>query len=430
VQPPLYQGTILYPRRSAYGTVIFPLVQLKRLFQALYASLLKLMWRELLSGEVPTNENANALAILLFLLLCWLSFAFRTVSQGLLIAFFVFWFLDNLIAQRALKQGQYIHQVYLHQTPTGDLRWQWHPPGRSLGDPLRGAPLTMEFKPEQVRLIRVRRQEIRGGAFQDRLAKVWQAQLLLFDGSDWIVEEDQDLEQVRAAIAVLQGVLGEVPVCFERSYGSGRYALTLISPEERGFLLGSGTVVGRRQSPRQCHLFSRWQWRHSWALVRQIAGESGFLIFVMVMVGFMTQIGGIIEQVRRGFAGNTVYIEIPNSLGFTLPWQDWRLGLGILLAIAVMIYRGWQLSRVKHCTVDQHFLRGSLDNIPLGKLPTQTIEAVLAIDAKPPEILVLGQQGNVILPHFQNLDEALLYTHCLTQAIAQFKMNRFDSEGE
>jgi hypothetical protein len=42
----------------------------------------------------------------------------------------------------------------------------------------------------------------------------------------------------------------------------------------------------------------------------------------------------------------------------------------------------------------------------------------------------LGQQGSVTLPHFQNLDEALLYTCYLTQAIAQFKMNRFDSEVE
>ena len=374
------------------------------------------MWRELLSGEVPTNENANALAILLFLLLCWLSFTFRTVGQGLLIAFFVFWFLDNLIAQRSLSQGNYIHQVYLSQTATGDLRWQWQPPGRS--------PRIIEFKPEQIRSIQIRRQEIRGGAFQDRLAKVWQAQLVLFDGSDWIIEEDQSLEQVRKAIAVLQGVLGDIAVGFEHGYGLGNYALTPISPAEKTLLLQSGNVVGQKQSSRKFHLFSRWQWRHSWALARQIIGESGFLIFVMVMVGLMTQIGSVVEQVRQGFAGNTVYIDVPSSFGFTLPWQDWRMGLGLILAIAVMIYRGWQRSRVKHCTIDQHFLRASLDNHPLGKLPTQDIEAVLAIDANPPEILILSQQDSVILPHFQNLDEALLYTCYLTQAIEQLQASQ------
>jgi hypothetical protein len=135
----------------------------------------------------------------------------------------------------------------------------------------------------------------------------------------------------------------------------------------------------------------------------------------------MTQIGGIVEQVRRGFAGNDVYINIPSSFGLTWPWQDWRLGLGLLLAIAVMIYRGWRLSRVKHCTLDQHFLRASLDNHPLGKLATQEIEAVLAIDAHPPEILILSEQGSVTLSPFQNLDEALVYTCYLTQAIDQFK---------
>ena len=422
MQSPLYQGTILYPRRSAYASVIFPLVQLKRLFQALYASLLKLMWRELLSGEVPTNEAANILAILLFLFLCWVSFNFRTASQGLLIAFFVFWFVDNLIAQQALRQGKYIHQIYLHQTPQGDLQWQWQLPGR--------APRIIEFKPEQVRLIRVRRREIRGGAFQDRLAKVWQAQLLLFDGSDWIFEEDQNLERVRQAIAVLQGVLGDVPVVFENSYGLGDYALTPISPEEKTHLLQSGYSVGQRQSTRKCHIFSRWRLNHSWALGRQIIGESGFLMFVMVMVGIMTQIGSIVEQVRRGFMGNDVYIEVPSSFVLTWPWQDWRIGLGLLLAIAVMIYRGWQLSRVKHCTLDQHFLRASLDNHSLGKLPTQTINSVVAINANPPEILILSQQGSVTLPQFQNLDEALLYTCYLTQAIDQFKTHSSEPESE
>lgn len=418
VQSSLYQGTILYPRRSAYAAAISPLVQLKRLFQALYTSLLQLMWRELLSGDVPTDETANALVILLFLLLCWLSFVFQAASQGLLTTFFVFWFLDNLIAQRALRQGTYIHHVYLSQTPLGELHWQCQLPGRT--------PLSMEFKPAQVRSIRIRRRDIRGGAFQDRLAKVWQGQLLLFDGSDWIIEEDQNLEQVRQAIAVLHDVLGDVPVEFENSYGLGDYALTPVSPEEQTLLQQAGHRVGWQQSNRKSHLFSRWQWRHSWALGKQIIGESGFLLFVMMMVGFMSQIGGIVEQVRRGFAGNAVYIEVPSSLGFTLPWQDWRLGLALLFVIGVMIYRGWQLSRVKHCTVDHHFLRASLDNHSLGKLPTQTIASVLALEASPPEILVLGQKGSVTLPYFQNLDEALLYTCYLTQAIASFRTEQTD----
>ncbi|MFN9176854.1 MAG: hypothetical protein ACK58N_20695, partial [Synechocystis sp.] len=146
----LYIGTIQsHPRQSAYASAISPLVQLKRLFQALYDSLLKLMWRELLSGEVPTNEAANILAILLFLLLCWVSFTFRTASQAVVVAFFVFWLVDNLIAQQALRQGKYIYQVYLSQTPTGDLLWQLQLPGR--------LPRTIEFKPEQVRSIGVRR---------------------------------------------------------------------------------------------------------------------------------------------------------------------------------------------------------------------------------------------------------------------------------
>lgn len=409
---PLYHGTILYPQRSAYAIAITPLVQLKRLFQALYAMVLKLMWRELLTGQTPTDETGNGLAILLFGLLCWLSYVFRAVTQGALIAFFIFWFVDNLIAQQGLRTGRYIQQVSLEQTSTGELRWQGQRPGRS--------PLIAEFKPEQVQSIWVQRREIRGGAFQDRLANVWQAQLLLFDGSAWIVEEDSNLETVRAAIAIVRPVLGEVPVKFEHSYGNGDLAFTPLDWEE---LMGLGALrqsVGRHYSPRKCHVFSRWQWRHGWRLIKHIVAESGFLLFVMVIAGMMTQIGSILEQVRQGFMGSSDYIEISRVFGLAWPWQDWRLGCALLLAIAVMVYRGWQLSRVKHCLLDRHFLRASLDNRPLGKLPIHSIEAVLAIDAQPATVLILAQDGSVTLPAFPDLTDAQLYADYLNQAIAQF----------
>jgi hypothetical protein len=43
---------------------------------------------------------------------------------------------------------------------------------------------------------------------------------------------------------------------------------------------------------------------------------------------------------------------------------------------------------------------------------------------------VLGQQDSVTLPCFQNLDEAILYTCYLTQAIEQFKRDDIDVEWE
>lgn len=417
----LYIGTILYPAPSPYALAISPLVQIKKVFQSLYSSLLRMMWRELLSGEVQKNEAINAVIFLVFLFLCWLTFSFRTASQWIFIIFFIFWFIDNTISHRSFQQGDYIRRVYLQKNKAGNLNWQLQLPKRQ--------PLSMEFSPGQVREISVRRREICGGAFQDKLATVWQGQLLLYDGSDWIFEEDKNLDRVLEAIALIQEILDEpVPVAFEDSHGLGAHALNPISDQEEAGLLRGRKGVGFKRAGHKFHIFSRWRWGDSWQLGKQIVGESGFVLFVMVMVGFMVQIGGILDGFRRGFAGEMVYVEVPPSFGLVMPWQDWRIGLPLLLAIAIMIYQGWHLSRVKHCSVDQYFVRGNLDNKVLGKLPTDQVKAVLAVGREKPQILVLTAEKSLIIPSFQRLEEALTYTCVLTRAIGEFAPAKYESE--
>ncbi|MBE9203694.1 hypothetical protein IQ218_09950 [Synechocystis salina LEGE 06099] len=410
---PVYTGTILYPSPSPYALAITPLVQLKKIFQSLYTSLLKIIWQELWAGEVQNNEAFNLILFLIFLLLAWLTFSFRTASQWLFTLFFIFWFIDNSISQRNFQRGHYIRRVYLCLNRAGNLSWQLQLPQRP--------PLFMEFNPGQVRAIGVRRREIRGGAFQDKLATVWQGQLLLYDGSDWIFEEDQNLDRVLEAIAVIQGLLQEpVPVGFEASHGPGAYALNPITTQEEARLLQQGKGVGVKRTERKWQIFSRWRWGDSWLLIQQIFRESGFLLFVMLMMGFMVQLGAILDGLRRAFAGEMVYVEIPTNFGLMMPWQDWRIGLPLLLAIALMIYRGWRLSRVKYCAVDQHFVRANLDHHPLGKVPTDAVEAVLTVGQEKPEILVLTATRSLVIPSFQRLEEALTYTCVLSKAIDAF----------
>jgi hypothetical protein len=414
---PVYTGTILYPSPSPYALAITPLIQLKKIFQSLYTSLLKIMWQELWAGEVQDNEAFNLILFLIFLLLAWLTFSFRTASQWLFTLFFLFWFIDNFISHRNFQGGHYTRQVHLRCHGEGNLHWQLQLP--------HSAPLSMEFNPGQVRAIGVRRREIRGGAFQDKLATVWQGQLLLYDGSDWIFEEDENLDPVLEAIAVIQELLGEpVPVGFEASHGLGTYALNPITAQEEAQLLQPGQGVGVKRTERKWQIFSRWRWGDSWLLIQQIFRESGFLLFVMLMMGFMVQLGAILDGFRRAFTGEMVYVEIPTNFGLIMPWQDWRIGLPLLLAIAIMIYRGWQLSRVKYCAVDQHFVRANLDNHPLGKLPTDEIQAVLTVGQEKPEVLVLTASHSLVIPSFQRLEEALTYTCVLSKAIDAFTLGK------
>ena len=52
----LFQGKSIYPQKSVYAILIFPVAQLKKLFQSLYSFLLKVIWAELIQNKKNDNE--------------------------------------------------------------------------------------------------------------------------------------------------------------------------------------------------------------------------------------------------------------------------------------------------------------------------------------------------------------------------------------
>jgi hypothetical protein len=192
-------------------------------------------------------------------------------------------------------------------------------------------------------------------------------------------------------------------------------ANTIIEPLKKG-------GVRCQKVERKWHISSAWQFHHSWQFLKQVFQESGFLLFVLLGSGLMLQLGGLIDSFIQGFRSQeTLIIQLPQSPSQLFAFWNWRSYLAIGTAIALMIYKGWQVSRVKHSFVDHYFLKIAIDNQSLSKVKTPEIEAILLVPDPDPRILIVSSQLALLLPKLPNLGDSLLYLTYLQEAVNFFQ---------
>ncbi len=408
--PKTYQGTMLYPEQSAYAQAIFPLVQFKHLLQGLYRILFKVTWRELQQTPVTVEDTStNPIAILLFLGLCLVSFWFQQVARVLLLTFLVTWLIDNGLSQRALRRGDYVRRIYLRRIHHDQLRWQWTRPKRS--------PLIAEFPVSAVQHLEVQPHFITGGAFKNPVGWVWQGQLRLADNSHWIVEEDANLDIVLQAIVKIKPFLPPVPVLFPFADGWGNAFFAPLQEQEHLPPRQPRRVVDIPNNAHSLTVSSHWQWQHSGQLIRQLQQESGFAIFVVVLMALMPKVGAVLHNL---FIQQTP-TGLVLSLGPLTPWQIGQLLIPVLIITLALLFRAWRSSRRKTCRVDAYFVRAMRANQTVGNLATHEVQSVFVQDITAPMVVICSAMKALTLGPFPNRLDALAFAEQTWQAIQHYQ---------
>lgn len=403
-----HRGRIFAPRPSPYERVLWPWAQVKNLFQRLYRFCLRLLWAELLEGKTEDEEWLNLLLFVLFLFLSWLSYRLSQTAPWVAFSFFVLWYLDYALAVRGRRQGQAWRALELSEDSAG--LWQW----RS-----QVAPFRWDFTPEQARRLTITLRELRAGAFSHRLGRVWQLKLLLMDQSDWLLAESERLADLLALAQPLQTAL-DLDCVFADSAGWGSYAEQGIVTQSLALPPGERPGVGCQITSSKWHIFSRWRWADSWAFLKELIRESGFLIFALLASGFMLQTGRLMDGV---LTAGTVTFSFNFGAGYS-----WLTLLSLVGAVGVLVYRGWQLSRQKHTVIDRHFLRFSLDQYSLGKLPTQDVVSALFSPQKDVGLVFLTADQALILPPLPQESDNLRYLQSLYEALVCFQRSPEEEE--
>jgi hypothetical protein len=404
--PLLFQGKSIYPQKSVYAILIFPLVWLKKLFQSLYSFLLKVMWAELIEGKKKDNELAGLFLFVIFLMLSWLSYLSKAYFPIIFTLFFIIWCLDYNFAKSEYRKGKYTIPIKITDKGEERLLWSFALPHQK--------PLQSELNWGQIRALMIDHRSIYGGSFQEKIGNVWQISLQGFDGSEWVIDEEKTVTQAFNQVRIFTQWI-DVPIIFRGSRGHNNYAEYPLDPDIIKFLDSTKPGIEVQTNQQKWHIYSVWRLRHSWALFKQIFQDSGFILFLLVMSKVMLICGQIIDGVIKGFQGNVVILEVPNHL-----FSQWTF-FPFLIAIALMVYKGWQLSRVKHSYLDQNFFKVAIDNQVMGKLNTAEIKAVLFLANPDSEILILTAKEAIIIPKLQTEEDSQLYLHYLQQGIEYFQ---------
>ncbi|MEB3310591.1 MAG: hypothetical protein VKJ02_10185 [Snowella sp.] len=430
-----FLGKMTHPQKNSFAILLSPFAQVKKFFQTLYFFILRIMWSELICEQKQENEWAGILFFFIFLLLSWVTYLGKVYFSWVLAGFLILWYLDYGWAKADYHQGKYSIPIYLLQTDDGQLIRKSHLPNRP--------PSKLQFDWTTIREIKISQVIIYGGAFQEKLGKVWQISLRQFDEVEWIIDEAKTVPQALYQAKIFQQWVN-APIIFNQSQGLGNYAEFSLDddrivstrqtplifqphrhPEKyaqyqvvkeeirKNYLKHSG--INLQKTPSKWHIFSVWQFQHSWTLLKQIIQESGFLLFLLIMSRLMLGMGEIVDRVIQGFKGHTLVVEISHN--WLSGWTLWP----VAIAVAIMIYKGWQLSRVKHCFLDPHFLKVMLDNQVLGKLNLKDIEAILLLNNPEPEILIFTLKDAIILPKLQQKEDSKLYLRCLQEGIDYFQ---------
>lgn len=408
----IFTGKIIYLRNSWYAPLIFPFVQLKKLLQTIYNFLLRMLWSELIQGEKIDNEFAHLIAFIVFCLISLSWYYARDYSQFILIISFVIWYLDRGISQNQYCRKDNQIEVTLHQINSDEILWTLFLPNQKLKS---------KFLSDQVRNISISKRSVVGGEFQEFLGQVWQVEIYLYDGNNLVIDEYKLVHEAFKSAKRLNSYF-QVLITFATSQGNNEYVEQRLDTDSVYRVLDfEKTGINCQKSSQKWHIYSQWRWRNSWVLIKQIIQKVGFLIFLLIMAGFMIEFGQLLDNFIQAFQDRAVIIDLASFFKGLVPYWNWRNRLELAIALIILIYQGWQLSRVKHIYLDQSYLKFSIDNQKINKTNIKEIETILLMSDPVPEILILAQDQAITITEFQQKESAQLYWAYLEQGIQVFK---------
>ena len=212
----IFQGTTTYLSEHWYAKIISPLVEVKKLLQAIYQFLLHLIWSEFIYGKQLENEIESLVAFLVFCLLSLLGYYLRDYIQIILIIFFLIWYLDCWFAKHQYFQKNYKIDIFIYEIDLSKIICCLSLPHT------QNQSIFASFSPQEVSYIAIEKSPLLGGAFQEFLDEVWQIEVYLFNGKHFVIDENLIVNESLLTAKKLANYF-KVDIIFTHSEGNNSY---------------------------------------------------------------------------------------------------------------------------------------------------------------------------------------------------------------
>ncbi|MDJ0661587.1 MAG: hypothetical protein QNJ42_19190 [Crocosphaera sp.] len=414
----IFQGTTTYLSDHWYAKLIFPLVEVKKLLQTIYEFLLHLMWSELIYGKKLDNELDSLIAFIIFCIFSLISYYFRDYIQLILIIFLVIWYLDCWFAKHQYFQKNHKINIYIYEVDISKIICCLSLPHTQTQS------IFASFTSEEVSHISLMKAPLLGGAFQEVLDEVWQTEIYLHNGKHFVIDENLLAHESLLTAKQLANYF-KVNIIFNHSQGNNSYVEQQLDQRFLSHLINQNSgIVKYENKSRKIHIYTQWKWSNTSSFLKVLFKKVGFLLFLVIISGFMIKFGGVLQNIIAVIGGQETIIYFSSPLQWFLPNWHWRNLLEVGLVLGIFIYQGWQLSRVKHIYITQHYLKFLIDNKVVDKIRTSEIEASFLIRNYHTEILIIGQNKVININSFQQEKLAQIFWAYLNEGINHFQQKQ------
>ena len=402
----LYQSTRSYQEAGGYQYLIWPIVKFKQISEAIFDTILTMIWNELMGAKYQPGQAGQIVAFLIF---SALAFVMPHLPDGAkdtaLFIGILCWLGDRFLAQNGYLQTVKREKISL--THKDDSQFLWKKIDAT------GETFSLEIEKHLICGLSIQQETCFGGAFQEEFDSVWQLLLCLDDGADLLLDEREELMPLFRNAKKLAKEL-ETTLIFSGSEGEGalaagepRLARSTVEMSLKHFSPGKMRV---ERGDGGVELISRWNLKSVSHFLGATIHDSGFLLFLLIMEGVLQRYGTLLNWLIGpyfGIHGTELVLDISflGVLSIFSPDAGFLDLAETAGALSVIVHYGWKLSRPKRVSIDTQTLRYFVGRRQEGELKTPQLEAPLFLGSPEPRILLMDQQKAVQIEHLQTENE-------------------------
>lgn len=400
-----YDGDGLFPK------LIYPLAIAKIYVETIYRKMLGLIWDELFKGKRDLNQTGNFIALLVFCVFSLLMYHIDDYVGYVIAAFAVIWFLDMHLARyyyRNCKRNEFIRLI---KSPQGKIVVRKSNPDGKV-------EYEVELTPSEVNHISIFQVDRRGGAFQEKVATVWQSSLSFNDESEQLFSEDNDLSRALKKVRYLAKLL-RVKFHFEHSQNFGPAAQASRGRSAERDIKVEAKANGFKIS-------TRWISNMRLGFITLVLRESGFFLFLLIVAGVMIKFGGLLIFLYNRFYGSgmaSVNMEF-TFLGIISVFEPESDPIDIVeyvLAMALLVRKTLMLSRPQEVSIDRATTRYYLNGNQEGECKTAEIDNVCLQTSPEPTIILSDSNSTIVVKNLKSRQEFNSFFEKIREAMGKLK---------
>lgn len=393
-----------------YAKLIYPVAIAKTYVEAVYRIILGLIWDELFKGKTELDQTGNFIALALFCLFSFLMYHFGEYAGFIILILTTIWLLDVLLAKHKYRNCKRNDLIRLLKSPQGKITLKKI---TSEGE----VEYVEDLNPSEVKHISILQVDRKGGAFQEKVATVWQSSVSFNDESELLLSEDDHLLQAMKKTRYVSKILG-VQFKFKHGQDTGTVTESVKKNE-----LGENVKVELKDN--SLKISTKWTSNMRLGFILQILKESGFFLFLLVVAGVMIKFGGLLIFLYDRFYGSgmpSVNMEF-SFLGILSVFEpDWdAVDIGeYAFAMGLIIRKTLLLAQPQYVSIDRALTRYYINDKLAGECKTGEIDNISLLTNPEPAIVVLNSNSSLEVRNLKSMKEFNSFFHQIREGIEKF----------